>query len=503
MSSGTDSGGVIALAVTAPVAIAFGAGWLAWQGGKLLYEANEKVNRQIADKKKGLAEKEFQKKQAAIAAYEQLKEICRQILIDIDKQLIECSVVETSILEEIRLDLQEILNTELTDDADQISSMASQGHAKLEVLLAKRRKAAQLELPNSTDFIYRGSSVADLMDDIKITLQTIDIQSGKCSNVSAANPIALERAKLYDELFAVVEEIINALSRVENISKEFISSSADAWFHSCFNGVDEAVKRLYMPSTSNSEIKKGIRRLKDSLDQFESILPSVEKDQRKFAALYSIYVSAAKALGDKVEPKTAFKNVSDLEQKLRFLQERAERAKKCSELYEKLGKEAYLCYAWDMELTALGYRVHARSEIEDLTGCETAHGKLGDKKLPFYKWGKDLTQLYAISEQCELQLVVHNDGTISLQTLSSGDDDVITEQKHHCSQLRRLHDNLRKNWFIFYDYEETASPETVISVDDYMESEKSQWKNNKRTTARPASQKRRESGAVKQKQQAK
>lgn len=61
MSSGTDSGGVIALAVTAPVAIAFGAGWLAWQGGKLLYEANEKVNRQIADKKKELAEKEFKK----------------------------------------------------------------------------------------------------------------------------------------------------------------------------------------------------------------------------------------------------------------------------------------------------------------------------------------------------------------------------------------------------------------------------------------------------------
>ena len=104
-----------------------------------------------------------------------------------------------------------------------------------------------MELPNSTDFIYRGSSVADLMDDIKITLQTIDIQSGKCSNVSAANPIALERAKLYDELFTVVEEIINALSRVENMKKEFISSSADAWFHSCFNGVNEAVKRLYMP----------------------------------------------------------------------------------------------------------------------------------------------------------------------------------------------------------------------------------------------------------------
>ena len=37
MSSGVDSGGIVAAAVMLPVGVAFGAGWLAWQGGKLLF----------------------------------------------------------------------------------------------------------------------------------------------------------------------------------------------------------------------------------------------------------------------------------------------------------------------------------------------------------------------------------------------------------------------------------------------------------------------------------
>lgn len=51
MSSGVDSGGIIAAAVMLPVGVAFGAGWLAWQGGKLIVEANRVADRQIAEKK--------------------------------------------------------------------------------------------------------------------------------------------------------------------------------------------------------------------------------------------------------------------------------------------------------------------------------------------------------------------------------------------------------------------------------------------------------------------
>jgi len=50
MSSGVDAGGGIAAAVILPAAVAYGAGWLAWQGGKLLLEVNRAADRQIAEK---------------------------------------------------------------------------------------------------------------------------------------------------------------------------------------------------------------------------------------------------------------------------------------------------------------------------------------------------------------------------------------------------------------------------------------------------------------------
>ena len=57
MSSEVDSGGIIAAAVMLPVGVAFGAGWLAWQGGKLLIEANRAADRQIAEKKRQLEDR--------------------------------------------------------------------------------------------------------------------------------------------------------------------------------------------------------------------------------------------------------------------------------------------------------------------------------------------------------------------------------------------------------------------------------------------------------------
>lgn len=54
MSSGVEADGIVAAAVILPVAAAYGAGWLAWRGGKLLIEANRAVDRQIAEKNDNL-----------------------------------------------------------------------------------------------------------------------------------------------------------------------------------------------------------------------------------------------------------------------------------------------------------------------------------------------------------------------------------------------------------------------------------------------------------------
>ena len=49
MSSEIEGAGLIVAAVALPVAAAFGAGWLAWQAGKLLIDANAAVDRGIQE----------------------------------------------------------------------------------------------------------------------------------------------------------------------------------------------------------------------------------------------------------------------------------------------------------------------------------------------------------------------------------------------------------------------------------------------------------------------
>ena len=86
MSSGVEGNGVVAAAVVLPVAAAYGAGWLAWQGGKLLIEANRAVDRQIAEKKRQLEEAARHRKMAALSAHNQLVDMCSQIITQLEVQ---------------------------------------------------------------------------------------------------------------------------------------------------------------------------------------------------------------------------------------------------------------------------------------------------------------------------------------------------------------------------------------------------------------------------------
>ena len=238
------------------------------------------------------------------------------------------------------------------------------------------------------------------------------------------------------------------------------------------------IEVLCRPTTSNQELKKGIRRLRDALDQYETMAPSIENDLKRMGTLYKVYVDASRALGEVAVDIKAFKSASELEKKLRYLQERAKKAQECAEIYKKLGPDAYMCYAWDQELRAMGYEVHSRKKIAEMARSKPVRAKVGEDKLPFYEWNSaDLTQLYSVSSQCALQVIVHDDGSVSMQMIAEEEsENVVHVQRSHCSQLSALHENLRKNWFILYDYEETKSPEEIKTVAQWRTSEENAWK---------------------------
>lgn len=484
MSSGVEADGIVAAAVILPVAAAYGAGWLAWQGGKLLIEANRAVDRQIAEKKRQLEEAARHRRMAAISAHDQLVDMCSQILSQLETGSDTGTIASFSEIEQLKYELASICKEILPDDIVQIESMTSLGYLKLDKVVRKQSQIASMTMAETAAGLYRGLSVADLMDDIRLAIETMSIHATTGKNVTAANPDVLERMRLNEEFSCITAEIMKALETVDTLSSTYgLSTSSSAWFHSCFNGIDAQIEILCRPTTSNKELKKGIRRLRDALDQYETMAPSIEKDLKHMTALYKIYVDASKALGEAVADIKAFKSAAELEQKLRYLEGRAQKAQECAEIYKKLGPGAYMCYAWDQELRAMGYEVHTRRKITEMASGKPVHAKVGDSKLPFYEWNDaDLTQLYSISSQCALQVIVHDDGSVSMQTIAEDkDESVIHTQQSHCSQLKALHERLRRNWFILYDYEETATPEEIKTVAQWRTSEDNAWRRSDST----------------------
>lgn len=479
MSSGVDSGGTIAAAVMLPVSVAFGAGWLAWQGGKLLLEANRAADKRIAEKKQQLEDAAMHRKRSALAAHSQLVDMCTQLIFQIEGNSAAASIIDFASLEQLKAELHDICNESIPDDVMQLESLNSLGFLKLERMIDKQQYLSGLQIEENSGGLYRGLSLADLMRDMKIAIAAMDIQATDGKDVRAADPIVLERIKLNEKLASVTARIMVALEDVSELSSSYgLSVSNSAWLHSCFNGVNEQIGILYMPSTSNSELKKGIRRLESLLEQHEMLMPSIEEEQKKFVALYKVYEDASKALGEPAASIKSFESLESLEESLLMLKRRSERAEECAEIYKKLGSAAYICYAWDQELRSLGYSVHTRKDIAEMAEHKPQHACIGENKLPFYNWNDDdLTQLYSMSSECSLQVIVHDDGSVTMKAISDADEnEAKAVQANHCSFLTKLHDGLRKNWFVIYDYQETASSDEITSTAEWFGSENSAWK---------------------------
>ena len=125
----------------------------------------------------------------------------------------------------------------------------------------------------------------------------------------------------------------------------------------------------------------------------------------------------------------------------------------------------------------MGYKVHSREKISEMVGDMPTRAEIDSHELPFYEWSdSDLTQLYSLSSQCNLQVIVHEDGSVSMQTIADTEDDSIANiQRSHCAQLEALHKRLKENWFVIYDYEETESPDVITTISQWKTSEDNAW----------------------------
>ncbi len=485
MSSEIEAGGIVLAAAALPTAVVFGAGWLAWQGGKALIEAGLSVSRQVEEKKRELELEEQRRYNMAVAAYTQLKDACLQTIGQLDVMMATAEVTSRVELERIKILLKEMCDKALPDDAARVESMVSFGYLKLEEAISSQSRIAEIQLTETQSGLYRGMSVADLMSDLRVALSVMEIRATVGRDIRAVDPAVYERYELDEQFSKVANAVVVALERLAELDVTYGICPADNnWFLSCFSGVEELLCELYKPTVTNKTLKNGIRRLEEALRRYKLEISGAERRSKTRKALYDIYVQVMNSFGEQAKPIEAFKKPEELESELELLKPRVERAQECQNIYRQLGAEGYLCYAWNYELEKLGYKVYSEDEIKEFSSVVPEHAKAGGKRIPFYRWNdEELTQLYNLADKCSLQMIVQKDGKVSMQVYSDVDSaNPENIQRQHCKKMKLLYERLKNNWFIVYDFEETATPEQICmlaAVKDWNDDEIVQVKTNK------------------------
>ncbi|HBA46510.1 MAG TPA: hypothetical protein DCZ91_01635 [Lachnospiraceae bacterium] len=243
-----------------------------------------------------------------------------------------------------------------------------------------------------------------------------------------------------------------------------ISQKANKSLHRIFDGIDQRIQLLSAPSTGNAMLHDGIKRMKQCLQQYRILLQDLEEEEAEFMTLYPIYEKVQTELGQPVKKVMDFSGLEELRVALEDSKQSVARAERCAKLYRELGKDAYVCLAFDTEMRALGYSVVERQKIlqsmdENLEKHTCANGM----QIPVYDLpGQDaVTQVYKIDESCQIQVILHADGTTTMQTIMTGSNAnaTVAAQRKHCERLAELSQSVRKNWFILCDMIESEPPE--------------------------------------------
>ena len=184
----------------------------------------------------------------ALAAHNQLVEMCQQLLSKLDEHSATARTIDFGELEQLKGQLRGICQETIPEDVMQLESQTSLGLLKLDQIVSKERSLSSLQMEEKSGGLYRGLSLADLMTDLKTSIAAMEIHATEGSDVHAANPTALERARINEKLAGVTARIMEALEHVASLSSTGgLPPSSTAWFHSCFNGIDGQINSRESP----------------------------------------------------------------------------------------------------------------------------------------------------------------------------------------------------------------------------------------------------------------
>lgn len=471
MSSSMDgaaviAGGVVALGAGAALGAVVGTGWLLYQSGKLITSA-VRSSAQAVEEKVARERLEAQlRHERAEMSHKQIRQMYKDFIEEAQAELSQIKSPE--IASQLQILISRI-HMEQESASNSTERLEARNAAALSALdMAMREKTALLEkaqIPETSMGHYAlGQYIADLQGDLE-KAKSMGVTVGE--NAVALSPEQYARMRLRVRYEKAALSVRQALENEDRRAVTYpVSAKLNKRLHLIFDGMAQRIAKLNDPTVSNSELKMGISNLEACLEHYRHVSQVLDEEEAEFTALYAVYRDVQDALETPVMQPHEFSDLAHLKVAMEACRQQVERAQYCARLYSSLDVDAYLCLAFDTEMRALGYSVmDSRQLTSRISKTLQEHTCANGITIPAFDIPNEdaLTQLYNIDEHCDLQLIVHEDGTTTLQTLMHGNDteQTVESQQKHCDRASELSERLRKNWFVKCDLTEIAPAQQV------------------------------------------
>ena len=449
-----------ALAVLTPVA----GGYAVYRTGKVIYdglvrEHQEALERQFKEQARERTRLENAQKTRKAIIEECNSKISELRMSDYweDSSL---SLLAQDVLSELqviaeRKEKQEVVNIELQNERDIQHLKDLVERLKKESILISKNKTENLNMLSfieKMESLFNGLNVNDYY-----YVHNVEIDD---KEKVVIRKLFLRIDELKEKFYAIVER------EVDRFGNYPITSVNVSRIASLFEKISNEIQSVNAMEIEPWILEEKISSIEKAISSYYTYKALLDKEQEKFLTLYLCYKESCEKVGEEYKEAVEFDSIEELEATIKERTKVLDRAKRCADIYSKIGREAYICMAFEMELNRLNYVTSGKKDAELIVNETLRNCHIGGKAIPFYE-GEDesMMQIFHVSDDVDLQLIVHSNGTSTMETISRKQADekaVVETQKKHCAKSKKLEEALKKNWFITANFEEKKPADYIV-----------------------------------------
>ena len=495
---------VAAAAILVPTAIIAGTGYAVYQLGKSVQEEMKREHREAIEceaRKKAEEKIKNDIAQAKITKSINKAQVLLQRIEDEKNDLFDTGIKE-------RLTN---LHQYLLEAASNVTASETADIEYNAIIISNRIKMVSDELKvlmNLKDRTAVDEKMVSAIEELANFFQSINVESYKdILNVSATDLYEEKKrdyiARTRDLAIHIKALIYREIKRFETIPIKSVDIESLA---SVLKGVDQEIHSLLTDDIDIERYDTRLSAIEKRIEEYNVLSALMDKDEEAFLSAYYAYKNVCDKVHLEAKDMMDFDSYEELEAEIKGLSKKLDRMKKCSELFEKLGKETYLCMAMEYELSRLEYGALSKDAAEEFLKKELVNASVGEKLSPYYLGDEEsLMQIYEMGDGIYVQVEIHKDGSTTIETATAkGKSEIAVKeiQQKHCNKSKKLEKALQENWFIETNIFEVESPDVITyefsgrAVDnDRARTEAEKIKQNRLKRAQKETEKRRKAKA--------